>query len=197
MTPTHESLFDSIDVIAFRCARRMLARFGVLCLAGMLFSGLAVEAGFAAPSSGEPIEALRGPWRWLVPDLDGLRPTPRLAVGPWREVAVTRDPDRRQLALIQLERDIEVDQSEATRFVAKAAILRRAALESARLLEAAGESVAAAEAYAGVVASRDVALIEIWHGLAANLARAGDAAGAERAFPRGLDASGRVVMGAG
>ena len=192
MTPTHESRFDSVEMIASRCARRLPVRFGVLCLAGLLLSGLAVEVAFAAPPNGVSTEALRGPWRWLVPDLDGLRPTPRLAVGPWREVAVTRDPDRRQLALIQLERDIEVDQSEATRFVAKAAILRRAALESARLLEAAGESVAAAEAYAGVVASRDVALIEIWHGLAANLARAGDAAGAERAFLRGLDASGRA-----
>jgi tRNA A-37 threonylcarbamoyl transferase component Bud32 len=36
-------------------------------------------------------------------------------------------------------------------------------------------------------------LIEVWHGLAVNLARAGDPAGAEVAFMRGLDASGRAA----
>jgi tetratricopeptide (TPR) repeat protein len=167
-------------------------RIGVLCLAGLVISGAVVEAAFAAPPNREPIEALRGPWRWLVPDLDGLRPISRLAVGPWREVSVTRDPDRRQTTLVQLEGDPDADESDVSRIATKAAILRRAALQSARLLEAAGESHAAAEAYAGVIASRDVALIEIWHGLAANLARAGDSAGAERAFLRGLDASGRA-----
>jgi tRNA A-37 threonylcarbamoyl transferase component Bud32 len=44
-----------------------------------------------------------------------------------------------------------------------------------------------------VVASREVVLIEVWHGLAVNLARAGDPAGAEVAFMRGLDASGRAA----
>ena len=160
MTPTHESQFDSVDLMVFRrfaeappkhhrfrCARGILVRIGVLCLAGLVISGVMTEAAFAAPANGRPTEALRGPWRWLVPDLDGLRPTSRLAVGPWREVALTLDPDRRQMALVQLEQDPQEDRSGAARIGVRAAILQRAALEWARLLEAAGESVAAAEAY--------------------------------------------------
>jgi len=166
-------------------------RVGVLCLATLVVTSLIVECTFAASSKGQPTEALRGPWRWLEPDLEGLRPTSWLEMGPWREMAVTRDPGRRHSVLAQLER--EVDRPDEDRSSHRAPILRRAALESARLLEAAGESVAAAEAYAVVVASQDVALIDVWHGLAANLARAGDAAGAEWAFMRGLDASGRAA----
>ena len=60
------------------------------------------------------------------------------------------------------------------------------------VLEAAGEPGAAASAYAGVVDGGEVVGVDVWHGLAANLARAGDAAAAERAFLRGLDASGRA-----
>lgn len=168
-----------------------------------LFQRLLVVATFesalaAAPADGQPMEILRGPWRWVEPDLESLRITPKLALGPWREAAVTRDPERRQWLLDKFAMGSNLSPSasdvrgDAVRSPAKASILRRAALESARLLEAAGESRAAAEAYAGVVASRDVVLIEVWHGLAANLAQAGDSVGAERAFLRGLDASGRA-----
>jgi tetratricopeptide (TPR) repeat protein len=205
VTPTHESRIGSARVIA-RCplrkawagrgsCRRMRASFtwfGIFCLASLILTSAIAEYAFAAGSNGQPIDALRGPWRWLVPGLEELRSTSQLEVGPWRETAVTRDPERRRVALDRLARGSELDRSDVDRNPAKAPILRRAALESARLLEAAGESVAAAEAYASVVASDDVALIEVWHGLAANLARAGDAAGAEQAFLRGLDASGRA-----
>jgi len=79
---------------------------------------------------------------------------------------------------------------------ARAPMLRQAALESARLLEAANESAASAEAYAGVIESAESEgeeiQVDVWHGLAVNLARAGDASGAERAFLSGLDASGKA-----
>ena len=74
---------------------------------------------------------------------------------------------------------------------ARPAILQRAALDSGRLLEAAGEWEAAAEAYGSVIETDALVLVDIWHGLALSLARSGDAAGAERAFLRGLAASGR------
>lgn len=204
VTPTHESRIGSDREIVHGRLRKawhgggprvraLFTRLGILCLASLVLASAGGEFAFAADSNGQPVDALRGPWRWLVPDLEDLRLAPRLEGGPWREVAVTRDPDRRRLALAQLERKSLPERSEANRNQAKASILRRAALESARLLEAAGESTAAAEAYGSVVASDDVALIDVWHGLAANLARAGDAAGAEQAFLRGLDASGRAA----
>jgi tetratricopeptide (TPR) repeat protein len=205
VTPTHEPRFDSIHEIARRPlrkewvrsdrrrhARRLTTRIGLLCFVTLVVTAAVVDGSFAAGRTGQPADALRGPWRWLVPDLEEIRPTSQLELGPWREVAVTRDPDRRLIALSRLEGEPETDRADTPRTPAKASILRRAAFESARLLEAAGESVAAAEAYASVVASNDVALIEVWHGLAANLSRAGDAVGAERAFLRGLDASGRA-----
>lgn len=205
MTPTFKPEIGSDHEIAHRllrearlrfvrrgCVRGLLMRFGVLCIASLVVTSAFGGGAFAAASKGQPTEALRGPWRWLAPDLEDLRPASRLELGPWREVSVTRDPDRRRSALVRLDRELGKGRSDTARTLAKASILRRAALESARLLEAAGQSLAAAEAYASVVASHDVALIEVWHGLAANLARAGDAAGAERAFLRGLDASGRA-----
>jgi len=179
VTPTHER-------------RILMVRLGPLCFAGLVLMTALVGDAVGAGSNGRPPEVLQGPWRWLVPDLEELRTTARLEEGPWREMAITRDPDRRRSVLARLERDSEVDRADTARTQARASILRRAAVESARLLEAAGESTAAAEAYASVIASNDVALVDVWHGLAANLARAGDTAGAERAFLRGLDASGRA-----
>ena len=85
-----------------------------------------------------------------------------------------------------------MDACSITAASAQAEILRRAALDSARLLEAAGEFVGAARAYGRVIDSGEVVLVDAWHGLAVNLARAGDALAAERAFLRGLDASGRA-----
>ena len=196
MTRTHRSEIASDPKIAPRPLRA--ARFGVLCFASLVVMGTAAGDGFAVAadstdvSNRRPTDVLRGPWRWLRSDLEDLRPSSRLQLGPWRESAVTRDPDRRRSSLTRLDRDLGIDRSETARSRAKASILRRAALESARLLEAAGESVAAAEAYASVVASHDAVLVEEWHGLAANLARAGDAVAAERAFLYGLDASGRA-----
>jgi tetratricopeptide (TPR) repeat protein len=162
----------------------------MLCVLTLIVMTSFPQTGIAAGSTDQPADALRGPWRWLVPDLSEIRPSTRLEVGPWREVAVTRDPDRRRAALDELEDPTELDQGDHAQAGVKASILLRASLESARLLEAAGESAAAAEAYATVVSVDGVALIEVWHGLAANLSRAGDAVGAERAFLRGLDASG-------
>ena len=171
----------------------LLRRAGTVCLMVLVVASVCLDTAFAADSEGRPIEALRGPWRWLVPDLSDIRPSTRLEAGPWREVAVTRDPDRRRSALEKLERQLGIHWSDREHAGTTAAILRRAPLESARLLESAGESAAAAEAYASVLSSDDVTLIDVWHGLAANLARAGDSVGAERAFLRGLDASGRAA----
>ena len=95
--------------------------------------------------------------------------------------------------MIRIERDLDQAAVVSARTPVRAPILRRAALQSARLLEAAGESTAAAEAYVGVVTAGDVMLVDVWHGLAANLARAGREAEAEWAFVRGLDASGRAT----
>jgi tetratricopeptide (TPR) repeat protein len=159
---------------------------------------------------------MEGPWRWLEPDLGSVLLVPSLATGPWRELAVSRDHARREDALDALDargegrweedaagglavdegaehtdayrpRDVVADEP-----VVRAAILQRAALESGRLLEAAGEWKAAAEAYESVVETDALALVEVWHGLAVSRARSGDAIGAEQAFLGGLDASGRA-----
>jgi tetratricopeptide (TPR) repeat protein len=159
-------------------------------------------------------QALDGPWRWLDPELAGSTQAIGLSVGPWLERAITLDPERRVDAQRRLEPpptppiappDPAVAPSPGAPVVlepvveelpARAPILRKAALESACLLEAAGESAAAAEAYAGVIESSlsegEEIQVEVWHGLAVNLARAGDFADAERAFLSGLDASGQA-----
>lgn len=205
MTPTHEHIFDSDHGNAHSLFRKrqfgrglygrvhsLAMRLGLLFCVGLV-STISLEGdAFAAGSNGQAGEVLQGPWRWLVPDHREIRTTTRLEAGPWREVAITQDPARRRSEIEELARESEGVRVASVRIPAKAAILRRAALESARLLEAAGESAAAAEAYASVVASEDVALVDVWHGLAANLARAGDSARAERAFLQGLDASGRA-----
>ncbi len=168
----------------------LLACFGLICLVGTASSE-------PTASEGAAFDALRGPWRWLEPGLDGLQAIAAFEVGPWREIAITRDTERRRLVIDRLEaelvaRDGVLAGARNARTSARAAILRRAAAESARLLEAAGESAAAARAYAGIVDGRDVVGVDVWHGLAANLARSLDATAAERAFLRGLDASGRA-----
>ncbi|MCP4906926.1 MAG: protein kinase [bacterium] len=172
-----------------------------------LWVGLLVSCGWvglvgAASSAPEPRDApaqyaLRGPWRWLEPAFDDLRAVDALEVGPWREIAITRDHERRQLEVNRLEAELVARDGSLSGFwnvrpPARAPILRRAAIDSARLLEAAGESAAAASAYASVVDGGEVVVVDVWHGLAVNLARTGDATAAERAFLRGLDASGRA-----
>ncbi len=148
-------------------------------------------------AEGDPDDALRGPWRWLEPGLAGIQVTESLVAGPWLEAAISLDPDRRREKLDRLEaelvaRDGSLAGAWRGRAPLRAPILRRAAIDSARLLEAAGEPAAAARAYAGVVDSGEIVLVDVWHGLAVNLAREGDALAAERAFLRGLDASGRA-----
>ena len=136
---------------------------------------------------------MKGPWRWLESDVAGLVVAPALSIGPWLEVAVSRDHVRREAALnelIDLARPTRVETRDLPSV--RAPILQRATLESGRLLEAAGEWEGAAQAYEGVITSNGLALVDVWHGLATSLARSGDAAGAERAFLRGLDASGRA-----
>ncbi|HKK52278.1 MAG TPA: hypothetical protein VKA74_11855, partial [Myxococcota bacterium] len=130
--------------------------------------------------------ALDGPWRWLAPDLGVLDVASRLEVGPWREPAVSRDPERRKLELERLSADVDPAGRRG-----QAEILRRAARDSASLLEAAGEVRAAASAYESVIDSEAVVPVELWHGLARSRALSGDGPGAERAFLRGLEASGR------
>jgi tetratricopeptide (TPR) repeat protein len=159
-------------------------------------------------------QALDGPWRWLDPELAGSTQAIGLSVGPWLERAITLDPERRvdaqrrlapppappigppDPAVAPVPGAPVVPEPVVEELPARAPILRKAALESACLLEAAGESVAAAEAYAGVIESSlsegEEIQVDVWHGLAVNLARAGDFAGAERAFLSGLDASGQA-----
>lgn len=148
----------------------------------------------SSPSSYEM--ALEGPWRWLEPDLGVLDVPSQLVHGPWLEPSISRDPDRRALALARfggLAPEVTDDSEPVDHpdHAGRARILDRAARESARLLEAAGESRAAAAAYASVAESESVIPVDVWHGLAANRARSGDLLGAERAFLLGLDASGR------
>ena len=148
-----------------RATRRTALFTSLLLLLGVnvVVDGLRVRSAQAASLAGRPTEALSGPWRWLEPDLESLRLTTRLAAGPWQEVAITRDPARREWLLEKFGQESETiapkrDRSdgvdgfrESPRPTArtKPSILRRATLESARLLEAAGEPAAAAEAYAG------------------------------------------------
>ncbi len=158
---------------------------------------LAVVLGAGGAEAAPAIDAIQGPWRWLEPGLGQLDSALPETVGPWRDVAITRDGIRRSAEIDRLEAELVArDGSLIGAWDApgkpRAAILRKAALDSARLLEAAGEPVAAARAYGSVIDSGEVVLVDVWHGLAANLARAGDALAAERAFLRGLDASGRA-----
>lgn len=192
--------------------RRLLG--ALVALAWWVAPALALGEGETTPTRLD--QALEGPWRWLAPDLAGLLPNTALQVGPWLERAITLDPERRVEARARLEPPppppiappiAPPDPAAAPPPVtpvpaepvdpelpARAPILRQAALDSARLLEAAGESAAAAEAYAGVIESArsegEEIQVDVWHGLAVNLARAGNAAAAERAFLTGLDASG-------
>ena len=176
-------------------ARSALERAGsVLALAGcfpMLFAILVAGNASASGSRIMPVDVLAGPWRWLPSGIESLEPAAGLQIGPWREVAITRDAPRRAEILRRLDTP-EHDPIRTGEAPSKATSLRQAAFESARLLEAAGRFAAAAEAYASIVDARDVALIDVWHGLAANLARAGRLEAAERAFLKGLDASGRA-----
>jgi tetratricopeptide (TPR) repeat protein len=193
-------------------SRRQAGRSGVerskctlLVVGVVLVIGSVTQA--ATPTNGQS-DAMDGPWLWLEPDLGSYLLAPSLSIGPWRELAVSRDHMRREDELAGLALSLDVDAptsldplspdpldaetliDDANAPTVRAAILERAANESGRLLEAAGEWKAAAEAYESVVESDDLALVETWHGLALSRARSGDAAGAEEAFLRGLDASG-------
>jgi tetratricopeptide (TPR) repeat protein len=165
----------------------------VALLLGLL-SSLASAPAVAAPSG-----ALEGPWRWLGADVVWRTAGwSSLGAGPWREPSITLDGARRLDEIDRLEAELVARDGElvglweAHRAEQFAVVLRDAALDSAQLLEAAGESAAAARAYAAVIDAGGMVLVDVWHGLAANLARAGDVLGAERAFLRGLDASGRA-----
>jgi len=202
-----EPTFTSIRRVLF-----LLVALGLL--AGPGLASAAVEP----PMETELDRALHGPWRWLDPEIGAPTQAAGLRIGPWREPAITLDPDRRVTALTRLEMlaaappvpvpspplDPQAASSADPALApmasaeaaqpARAPILRQAALESARLLEAANESAAAAEAYAGVIEAAKVdgeeIPVDVWHGLALAHARAGNAIGAERAFLAGLDASG-------
>jgi tetratricopeptide (TPR) repeat protein len=158
----------------------------------ILAASLAVAADAAAPPANTPGPAdgaLDGPWHWLAPEMGTLELVPPLMIGPWLEPAVSRDAERRAVTLQEL-RAPEIKSE--SRPPSQAPILRQAALESARLLEAAGQWRGAAEAYAGVVEAEGRVLVDVWHGLALARARSGDARGAEHAFLKGLEASGRA-----
>lgn len=187
-------------------------------LAGSGWAAPRVERPADASSAAQLDTALLGPWRWLDPGIMTPTQAHGLFLGPWVERAITLDPDRRRAVIARLtppprtpvpsESPLAPSTDAAPTDTAappaptaaeeekpaRAPILRQAALDSARLLEAANESAAAAEAYAGVVeAARqdgEEIDVDVWHGLAATLARAGDAAGAERAFLSGLEAAG-------
>lgn len=197
MRPTHDIRIDPEE---FPEPARFDLRSGLVrlaCAALLGACGAALAWPLPASAAGGPPDALQGPWRWLDPGMDEVGAIGRLTVGPWRELAISKDADRRRFEVDRLEaelvaRDGELPGSWNARSSARAPILRQAALDSAFLLEAAGESAAAARAFAGVIDGGEVVLVDIWHGLAANLARSGDAEGAERAFLRGLDASGRA-----
>ena len=144
-----------------------------------------------------PDDALIGPWRWIAPDLALIAPIEGPFPGPWLQPAITRDRERRRRVMDRLEAELVARDGRLWgRWGApdsvRAPILRHAALDSARLLDAAGETAAAARAYGGAIDDGQGAGVGVWHGLAVNLAAGGDAVAAERAFLRGLDASGRA-----
>lgn len=164
-------------------------RFALLLMV-MIWAGTAAAADAAQ-------DAIQGPWRWLDHGLGELRVSEPTLIGPWREFAITRAKERRAGVIDRLEaeliaRDGSLTAAWGAPSRSRAPILRRAAIDSAHLLEAAGEARAAAGAYAGVIDSGEAVLVDVWHGLAVNLALAGDSTAAERAFLRGLDASGRA-----
>ncbi len=169
-------------------------------VAPLVASGLFAVLLLTAPVALAASAPLQGPWNWLGAGVADHFPlsNPRLDGGPWRERSITLDGARRLEELDRLEADLVArdgalpgrgDRPGAERPSAR----RQAALDAARMLEAAGESAAAARAYAAVIDAGGRVLVDVWHGLAVNLARAGDALGAERAFLRGLDASGRAA----
>lgn len=171
---------------------RQLSVSWLTVLLVLLFSG-------AASAAPQAKDAIRGPWRWLESGLGELRAVDQsdTIVGPWRDLAITRDAERRSAEVDRLEAELVARDGQLTAAwnasrTSRAPILRRAALDSAHLLEAAGEAEAAARAYASVIDGGEVVLVDVWHGLAVNLALEGDAVAAERAFLRGLDASGRA-----
>ena len=168
-----------------------LWRLAFVLLVTVSVASFSIVAQAAAPDRGLS-DALEGPWRWLESDLSSLILAPSLSIGPWRELAVSRDHERREQALGALEVDVPRGPEPGDVAHARAGILDRAALDSGRLLEAVGEWEGAASAYANVVAADSLSLVDVWHGLALSLARSGDSIGAERAFLQGLDASGRA-----
>ena len=129
--------------------RRAIGGVSVALLLGAMCSAPpAIEA--ADDAGGPGFDALSGPWRWIEPELGGFHSLDKLAIGPWIEIAITRDPERRRHEIDQLEtelvaRDGRLPGSWNARSSARAPILRQAALDSARLLEAAGEAGGAAE----------------------------------------------------
>ncbi len=173
-------------------SRRLVreARATVTLVLGLLIASGSVAQAAAPPSALS--DALNGPWRWLETDPGRIVPAPSLSVGPWRELAVSRDHTRREEALERLATEAPESEAPDPDPAAPAAILQRATLESGRLLEAAGNWKAAAEAYASVIEHDPLALVDVWHGLAISLARAGESEAAERAFLGGLEASGRA-----
>ena len=132
----------------------------VFLVSAFVMSALAVSVG---PASASPADAIRGPWRWIEPHLGELQVAPTSRVGPWREAAITLDSDRRAREIDRLEaellaRDGSLTASRNAGRGSGAPILRKATLESARMLDAAGRSAAAAAAYAAVIESGDAVL---------------------------------------
>ncbi len=182
------------DACAFR-SRRVHGRIAIriaAVLPVLLAAGLAPVTAAAVP-----IDALQGPWKWIDASPVWRAPAPHDGLAPWGEPAITLDGTRRLDVIDRLEAELVardgglVGHWDAPE-VEQAPMLRAARLESARLLEAAGQWAAAARAYGAVIDGGGTVLVDAWHGLASNLARSGDALGAERAFLRGLEASGRA-----
>ena len=174
-------------------ARKTRNLFVAVGLTGaVVFASLGAPTVQAAPAGARGLsDSLSGPWRWLEPDLGSVWISESLSVGPWKELAISRDHERREERVRALTEPVSTREDGLAGPEGRAAILQRAALDSGRLLEAAGAWEGAAQAYASVVESNALVLVDVWHGLAASLSRAGDAKGAERAFLRGLEASGR------
>lgn len=175
-----------------RRGRRRAARVGLV--PALALAWVAWASGAAAAES---VDVLQGPWKWLEPSPTWQTASPQDGVAPWREPAITLDGTRRLDEIDRLEAELVARDGRLVGHwdapeVEQAPVLKAARLESARLLEAAGQWAAAARAWGAVVDGGGTILVDAWHGLAANLARSGDALAAERAFLRGLEASGRA-----
>ena len=69
------------------------------CLLALVLLASTAEAG-------PTVDAIRGPWRWLEPSLGHVAGAAPETVGPWKDVAITRDGVRRSAEIDRIEAEL-------------------------------------------------------------------------------------------